>query len=148
MRQGRDSESSRSGRNDQHCSRKCLCWRALGGPRPRVTVTPTRASRALRRGLGRHPELVLLGRSPKGHLRRYSASSDSRTQLRTICSEPDPHPIRLDTVRLRGKGACAAPKIRSALVLTSFSFSRFPHFHNSCGAIYLRLQMQWLQRVY
>lgn len=127
---------------------KCLCWRALGGPRPRVTVTPTRASRALRRGLGRHPELVLLGRSPKGHLGRYSASSDSRTQLRTVRSEPDPHLIRLDTVRLRGKRACAAPKIRSALVLTRFSFSRFPHFRNSCGATHLRLQMQWLQRVY
>lgn len=112
---------------------KCLCWRALGGPRPRVTVTPTRASRAPRRGLGRHQELVLLGRSPKGHLGHYLASSDSRTQLRTVRSETDPHPIRLDTVRLRGKRACAAPKIRSALVLTSFSFSRFPHFRNSCG---------------
>lgn len=61
-----------------------------GGARPRVTVTPTRASRALRRGLGRHQELVLLGRSPKDHLGRYSASSDSRTQLRTARSETDP----------------------------------------------------------
>lgn len=110
---------------------------------------PTRASRALRQGLGSQQELVLLGRSPKDHLTRYSVSSDNRTQIHTVCSEMDPHPIRLDTVRLRGKRACAVPKIRVCSVLTRFTIS--PNFHIfviDVGATYLKLQMQWLQRVY